>query len=121
MKHFVRLAALLNDQQKIDMVDLLARMAGDGFAGTPDDSERTFMLIEEVVSQYPLVIEVNREVYMAVDKHSGDRWLFVIELPQATLTDDVLESLPDQEDWRFAAEWAVRNNEWEARIIRIVD
>lgn len=86
-----------------------------------DDSDQTFTLIENWLSEYPMHIEVDGEIWRGVDKHSRDRYRFTVAIPHAVITDDVLEMLPDVDDHVQGAEWVVRNNNWTVDLSRVID
>lgn len=86
-----------------------------------DDTDRTFALIENWISEYPLIVEVDHEVWRSVEKHSRDKLVLIVTLSDATLTDDVLESLADDDDHVDAAVWVIRNNQWTIELRTIVD
>lgn len=108
-RHFVRFVMLLEHDAKAH--EFLDSMFQNGVA-IMDDTDRTFTLIENWISEYPLHVEVDHEVWRSFDKHSRDKWALIVTLGDATVTDDVLEDLPDEEAHVDAAVWVVRNNEW---------
>lgn len=117
----VMLGFLVSDSEHSDVMDMFARMNGDGQPEEPTDGERTDILVDEIISEYPMRVIVDREVWLGVDKHSGDRYEVLVTIPEANIPSDTLENLADIEDCVDAAAWVVCNNEWEAEIKPLVD
>lgn len=74
-----------------------------------------------IVGQYPMIVELDGEVWRSVDRTSYDAALVVVKMPLASLPDDVLLRLPEYDEHRRAAQWAVANNHWFIEMKRFRD
>jgi hypothetical protein len=81
-----------------------------------DRAHQTSLLITALVSQFPMVVEVDGETWVSVDRTSYDRAIVVLNLDHAKLPDVILEQLPNKETYISAAQWAVAHNRWSIEM-----
>lgn len=81
-------------------------------------SRRAGYINLELVRQYPMIVEVNEERWLAVDRVSVDRAIVILNLREAVLPDSILERLPVYDEHVRAAQWAVANNSWSIEMKR---
>lgn len=117
MKHNLRLSFPIM-QVELPRIQVIM----DGLTGLVQHnvprSRRSGYVNLELVSQYPMTVEVNDEAWLKVDRVSFDRAMVILNLREATLPDPILERLPVYDEHIRAAQWAVANNSWSIEMKR---
>lgn len=75
-------------------------------------------VLDDLLSEWPFTVTVDREVWHSVDKTSEDKVVLVLTWNKPTvLSDDTLENLADGEEREYAARHVAKDNEdWTVRL-----
>lgn len=91
---------------------------GESVADDPPGTQ-TESLIEDYLSQFPLMVFVDGEEYHGVDRHSFDTHTLKVTIDPCIVTGDQLEALADVEDMKAAVlEIFSEGRDWHLSLVR---
>lgn len=116
MKRAMRITVPIMADELSDIERMLTEMS----ALSGNRSGQSLLLVKEIITQYPLAIDIDNNELLGVDRTSFDRALLIVNADEVPFQDHHLDWIASGENATIISllRWAVCNHHWSIEMKR---